>query len=212
MTELSTDRKIGIFAPSNYGKGWALHQILRQIPRDILLFIYDTDFEKDIGKPKFPYAYAELPNAVIFTPPATAEGEALGFLGEYIAQVLARTENRPGFDYRGAFIVIPGLDLFFMHGTAASFEASSLKNLASRGRHQRTGLIYDTKRTAFIPDDLVANTNLFYFGKLTLEGDKAKVKSYVTTEDLTRLDAQTHKFLRLDMLTGQKDVTDFNEI
>ena len=198
MTKLNVSRKIGIIAPSGYGKTWAGHVLAGAVKAPVV--VYDTDYEKDKGLPQAPFAFSSLKNVTVITP-SLEKGEELGYLDNFIRQCEAKLSN--------AFIYITDLDVFFDKGNSLSFETSALKGLMSKGRHQRLGVIYDTKQAAFIPSKVIGNTNLFYIGKLVSLSDRRQVQDYITAEEIAKLDAKKREWWRIDTIEGTKEIVVF---
>lgn len=185
MTNINTDRKIGLFAPSGYGKSYLADRIVRSIR--IPVMIYDTDYEATTK------AYFRHPNVQIFRPEDT-RSEDLDYLNEYLKTVTAMYTNR--------FIYVEDLDVFFDGNNQLGKEARLLKNIASKGRHHRIGFIYSAKQLAFIPSKLIGNTNLFYVGKFVAKQDVERLRNIVSMEEMDSLGE--HEFWEIDRISGTK--------
>ena len=184
MPELSTDRKIGVYAQSNYGKTYLVRKIISYIcSNGKAVIVYDTDYNDRKFK------FSEIENCHVFKPD-NKNNDNPKYLNEFILEIRQR--------YKDLFIFIDDIDVFFNKSSVLSFDFAELKDAASRGRHQRIGLIYTSKVASFIPTQLVQNTNLFYIGVFpTLKSMKA-LDSIVSYEDIKKLDYNKREFLEID--------------
>ena len=189
MTILDTNRIIGLYAPQNYGKTYAMKSLAEQISAHIPVFIYDTNFERLT-------AYPQNHQNIYFLK-ATKPGmqEQPEFLNETLLTLRSR--------YSNFFIFIEDLDKLIKTNQRIA-ENSEIYKLASDSRHQRIGIVYATKEPVNIPVKLRANTNLFFIGQFlepshlkTLSGfvDKAQIKALKKPEfiKLDRYDNTTEK-------------------
>ena len=184
MVKITTDRKIGIYAPSGYGKSFLADYIVGGIK--VPIYLYDTDLEASKG------VYFKYSHVHIYKPPIE-KAEDLGHLSRYIMRILT-TSN--------CFIYVEDLDLFFDTDTQMSKKASIIKYLASKGRHHRIGFIYTAKQLSHIPTKLRANTNLIYIGYYDDALEKDRIKKTLGKESYeqyyTKLDPKKHEFIELD--------------
>lgn len=191
MTKITTDRKIGLFAPSGYGKTHLAKALIKKIADSgITVYIYDTDYEYSQDK-----AFIDHVNVIIHSP-ILKDLHSLRHLNNYLKVIRTNSKN--------AFVYIVDLDLFYDKATSNSFDNSELKLIASAGRHQRLGLIYEAKQTAFIPTKLISNTNLFYIGQFSTPTDMKKLSNIVSTEEFAQLDRAKHEFWEVDALYNTK--------
>lgn len=190
MTEISTDRKIGVFAPSGYGKTYLIKNLLSSINPSTKIIIYDTDYEDS------KYKYSEIGKHVIVFKPDYKYGKKLSYLNDFLENIRGK--------YTNAIIFVDDLDVFFDEASSMSFEASQLKDIASTGRHQRIGIIYASKQMTYIPTKLMGNTNLFYIGKFTTTRDVDKLKNWVSSDEINSLNPSEHEFWEFDGFTSSK--------
>jgi GTPase SAR1 family protein len=191
MATITVSSKIGIYAPSGYGKSYLANHIIENIPKKV--YVYDTDLEGTEA------IYFKSDNVVIYTPDAT-KSEDLSELNRFLAH-MATIGN--------SFIYIEDLDLFFDVNSQLGYNSSMIKYFASKGRHIRTGLIYTAKQFTHIPTKLRANTNLFYIGKFASEIELKSIKKILSKEAYEAylsLNGNNHEFLEYDMLSGDFDI------
>lgn len=192
MTQLNTNRKIGLFAPSCYGKSYLGAKLIKSLADSgQIVYIYDTDYE---------FVNSDLFNHANVRVHTTTQKliQDLRHLNNYLS-VLRRNNTN-------AFIYIVDLDVFYDKASSNSFDNSEIKILSSMGRHQRLGMIYEAKQTAFIPTKLISNTNLFYIGKFSTSQDMKKLNNVLAEAEFAQLNRQEHEFYEIDLLNNIKRI------
>lgn len=187
MTEITTDRKIGLFAPSGYGKSYLADKLIASITLPV--YVYDTDYEATGG------VYFKSPNVKVFRPEDT-KSEDLDYLNDYLMVITTK--------YPNSFVYVEDLDVFFDENNQLGKEAKLLKNIASKGRHHRIGFIYSAKQLAYIPTKLIGNTNLFYIGQFIEKNDVERLRNFVTFEEMQQLGE--HEFWEIDRTNHTKRI------
>jgi hypothetical protein len=184
MVKISTDRKIGIYAQSSYGKTWLAKRIIEFICKNNgRVVVYDTDYNDS------KYHFSDIKNCHVFKPD-NRNNDNPKYLNEFLLEIRQ--------NYSDLFIFIDDIDVFFNKSSVLSFDFAELKDAASRGRHQRIGLIYTSKIASYIPTQLVQNTNLFYIGVFPTLKSVKSLDTIVDYEDIKKLDYNKHEFLEID--------------
>lgn len=182
---VTTSNKIGIFAPSGYGKTYLADRILSKIT--IPVYLYDTDYEASKG-----IYFGEVENLHIYKPPLE-KSEDIEWLNRYLGVVLTQSN---------LFVYIEDLDLFFDLNSQLGRNASNLKYIASKGRHSRIGMLYTAKQLSYIPTKLRANTNVVYLGYYPDRLERQKIREMLGKEIFKdmydALDPQEHEFLEIN--------------
>jgi hypothetical protein len=195
--QINTNRKIGIYASSGYGKSYLANKIASIIK--IPIYIYDTDREA-INEIYFNYD-----NVKIYIPPI-AESENIKTLNKWLKEKLTLSN---------IFIYIEDLDLFFDENSQLGKGASEIKYLSSKGRHQRIGFMYSAKQLSHIPTKLRANTNLFFFGYFSNDTEIDKIKKIIGkrayNEIYSKINPQEHEFLMYDTLSKELKIIKIGE-
>ncbi len=190
--QINTNRKIGIYASSGYGKSYLASKISSIIK--IPFYVYDTDREASQG------IYFKSDNVKIYIPPI-AQSENIETLNEWLKEKLTLSN---------IFIYIEDLDLFYDENSQLGRNASEIKYLASKGRHQRIGFMYSAKQLSHIPTKLRANTNLFFFGYFNNDTEIDKLKKIIGTraykEIYSKINPQEHEFLMYDTLSKEMSI------
>ena len=184
MPELSTDRRIGVYAQSNYGKTWLVKRLIEYLCKQGKhAIVYDTDYND------LKYKFSEIKNCHVFKPD-NKNNDNPKYLNEFILEIRQK--------YKNIFVFIDDIDVFFNKSSVLSFDFAELKDAASRGRHQRIGLIYTSKLASYIPTQLVQNTNLFYVGVFPTLKSMKSLESIISFDDIEKLDYNQHQFLEID--------------
>jgi ABC-type oligopeptide transport system ATPase subunit len=186
---INTDRKIGIFGFSGYGKSFLGMSLLAMIRQKWKVYIYNTDAEKLAGK-------INLSNITIYD----AQTDSIDELNKFILTVRASKSN--------CFIYIVDIDVFTDGLSHTSPKLNILKNLMSTGRHQRIGLIYESKQMQHIPSKVLSNTNLFFIGNFTESNDLKKLLNYARKSEIMQL--TDHKFIEFDRWTLERNIIRFD--
>jgi hypothetical protein len=153
---------------SGYGKTYLSRWLIRTLAQRFKIIIYNTDFE----------SFDKNPNIIVFDPDKSKVDD-LEYLGDVIRKLRATTSN--------VILYIPDLDVFFDDKSSANRMAKELKNLASTGRHQRFGIIYESKQLQYIPRKMISNANLLFFGNFEEAGDVKALRNYATRSEITNL-------------------------
>lgn len=184
MVKMSTDRRIGVFAQSEYGKTWLVKDMIKFLcSRGDRVIVYDTDFN-DIK-----YKFSDINNCYVWKPDLEL-GENPSYLNRFISNLREKNSD--------FWLFIDDIDVFFDKATALSFDFAELKNTASKGRHQRIGLIYTSKIATHIPTQLLLNTNLFYIGAFPSKTALKPLSEIVDIQEILKLDYTKHQFLEID--------------
>lgn len=184
MANFSVNRKIGVYAQSNYGKTWLIRELIKYYASNgVPVVVYDTD-HMDLK-----YKFSAIKNCIVFQPAVGKEDDP-----QYLNKFLNVLKSK----YSNFMVFIDDLDSFFDSNSALSFEFEALKSAASKGRHQRMGLIYASKMAAYIPTQLVQNTNLFYIGSFPTAKSIKSIDKIVSFDDIKKLDYQQHEFIEID--------------
>ena len=184
--KISTNNKIGIFAPSGYGKTFLADKIVKSIKNKVI--IYDTDYEASTKK------YFNYPQVSIFKP-SSAKAEDIESLKDFL-HIELQEPNK--------FIYIEDLDLFFDANSQNSKGSALLKYIASKGRHARIGFMYTGKQLAYIPTKLRAMTNLMFIGYYDDRIEKQRIKETIGKniydDYYLNLVPNEHEFLMIDSI------------
>ncbi|MGC8621735.1 MAG: hypothetical protein ACP5U0_07480 [Caldisphaera sp.] len=180
MTKITQSMRIGILAPSGYGKTYLAERLVNMISQKHKVVWYNTDFERHL-------LWKGNKNIIVFNPDKRYFDE-LEYLNDWLIQIRAENTN--------FMIGIDDLDIFYNDKTSMGKLSKALKDIASSGRHQRIGLIWVSKAMAYIPHLLIKNTNVFYFGQFVEESDLSRIRGIVNPELIVSLVKPT--FLRYD--------------
>ena len=184
MVKLNTNRRIGVFAQSDYGKTWLVRDIIQYLcSKGDRVVVYDTDFNDK------KYNFSAIKNCYVWKPDLLL-GENPSYLNRFILELRKKNSD--------FWLFIDDIDIFFDKSTALSFDFAELKNAASKGRHQRVGLIYTSKIATHIPSQLLLNTNLFYIGAFPTEAALKPLSNIVDISEILKLDYTKHQFLEID--------------
>lgn len=190
MVEFSTDSKIGIFAQSGYGKTYLATEIISFIcNHGGRVVVYDTDYNDRR------YKWSSLPNCKVFSP-KNSLATSPAYLNSFIKELRAK--------YTNFFIFIDDIDVFFNKSSVLSSLFEELKDISSRGRHSRIGLIYTTKTAFYIPSQLVQNTNIFYVGSFPTTKSIKSLIEFISYSDIESLNKEKHEFLEVDIMSNAK--------
>jgi len=185
MTKFSVNRKIGVFAISNAGKTYLIKSIIEYLcSQGEQVVIYDTD-HMDGNK----FDFTGIKGCHPFNPKVGMEDNP-----EYLNKFLTVIKSK----YSNFYLFIDDVDSFFDEHGANAFDFGELKSLASKGRHQRIGLIYASKMASFLPSQLIQNTNLFYVGTFPTERSIKQLDKIVSFKEIHGLNFEAHEFLEID--------------
>lgn len=184
MMKLSTNRKIGVFSQSNYGKTYLVKSLIEFICRSGgRVVVYDTDHMDSRFK------FSSVKGCKVFKPATGRECDPK-YLDWFLTQMKAK--------YSDFYVFIDDLDSFFDEHSSLGFDFGELKSLASKGRHQRIGLIYATKMCSFLPTQIIQNTNLFYIGSFPTAKSIKQIDKVVSMDDILKLNYASHEFIEID--------------
>jgi hypothetical protein len=192
MTILDTNRIIGLYAPQNYGKTYAMKALAMQISEHIPVFVYDTNFERLTAYPQ------NRKNLYFLKAMKPGLQEKPSFLNETLLTLRAR--------YSNFFIFIEDLDKLIQTNQRTA-ENSEIYKLASDSRHQRIGIVYATKEPTNIPVKLRANTNLFFIGQFIEPSHLKTIGSFVDKDMVKKL--KKPQFIKLDRYDNTVEMVSF---
>jgi hypothetical protein len=172
--------RIGILAPSGYGKTYLANKLVKMIAEKHKVIWYNTDFEQHP-------LWNGNKNIEVFEPDKRYYDE-LEYLNDWLINIRSQGTN--------FMIGIDDLDIFYNDKTSMGKLSKALKDIASSGRHQRIGLIWVSKAMAYIPHLLIKNTNIFYFGQFIEQSDLNRISGIVNPELVVSLKKPV--FLRYD--------------
>lgn len=182
--QLDTNRIIGLFAPQFYGKTHLMNWLIDKIPKNVMIFVYDVNFERLTS-------YTERENLKFIIAKNKADQDTPEFLDTAIRHLRA--------NYSNFFLVIEDLDKVIgkIHGR---IDDSEICKLASDSRHQRIGLMYASKMPTNLPVILRADTNLFFIGQFIEPVYVNTIAQMVDRDTLVSL--KPHQFIMLDRYTN----------
>jgi hypothetical protein len=180
-TILDTNRIIGLYAPQNYGKTYAMAKLAREISEHVPVFVYDTNFERLSAYPQ------DLPNLRFIKAKKISKQETPEFLNTAILTLRA--------NYSNFFLFIEDLDKLIRTNTKSA-DTMEIFKLASDSRHQRIGICYATKEPTNIPVKLRSNTNLFFIGQFIEPAHLKVINGYVDKKLIRGL--VKPEFIKLD--------------
>ncbi len=188
--ELNVERIIGLYGMKGSGKTTLGRYFMDfYLKHGVKVILYNTDFETETPKA----------NLEIFKP-IEENAISLDYLNRKLKEFRATNTN--------TMIYIRDLDAFFDKNTSLSKASAELKDISTRGRHSRTGLIYESKQPRYIPAKLISNTDLFFIGNFAEAEDLRRFKFIGNTDILTTL--PPHIFFIYDRWTGEKYVGGLN--
>ena len=185
MVLLDTNRIIGLYAPQNYGKTYAMSILARQISEHVPVFVYDTNFERLTAYPQ------NVKNISFIKAKKISEQETPEFLNKSILYLRGKLSN--------FFLFIEDLDKLIKSNQKTA-ETMEIFKLASDSRHQRIGIVYATKEPTNIPVKLRSNTNLFFIGQFIEPTHLKTIGGYVDKKLIKRL--KKPEFIMLDRYTN----------
>ena len=198
MADIDINRKIMFVAGSNYGKTFAVHNLLKELAKKYQIYFYDTNSE--INK------FLDIPN-LIFFPNPNLPGQMmlkrtdLNTLNRFLIKVRKQI-NKP------SVIFIDDLEQFFFESKHRL--AGELKNLYSAGRHQEIIMIVCAKQLSFIPALIMSQTNLLYIGRFDIKDITSYEKARKLTHyDLQQLKINENKFIELDSYNNTEKIVRF---
>ena len=180
MSRITQSMRIGILAPSGYGKTYLANKLVKMIAEKHKIIWYNTDFEQHP-------LWNGNKNIEVFEPDKRYYDE-LEYLNDWLINIRSQGTN--------FMIGIDDLDIFYNNKTSMGKLSKALKDIASSGRHQRIGLIWVSKAMAYIPHLLIKNTNIFYFGQFIEQSDLSRISGIVNPELIVSLKKPV--FLRYD--------------
>lgn len=180
MSKITQSMRIGILAPSGYGKTYLANKLVKMIAEKHKVIWYNTDFEQHP-------LWNGNKNIEVFEPDKRYYDE-LEYLNDWLINIRSQGTN--------FMIGIDDLDIFYNDKTSMGKLSKALKDIASSGRHQRIGLIWVSKAMAYIPHLLIKNTNIFYFGQFIEQSDLSRISGIVNPELIVSLKKPV--FLRYD--------------
>ncbi len=180
MSKITQSMRIGILAPSGYGKTYLANKLVKMIAEKHKVIWYNTDFEQHP-------LWNGNKNIEVFEPDKRYYDE-LEYLNDWLINIRSQGTN--------FMIGIDDLDIFYNDKTSMGKLSKALKDIASSGRHQRIGLIWVSKAMAYIPHLLIKNTNIFYFGQFIEQSDLNRISGIVNPELVVSLKKPV--FLRYD--------------
>ncbi len=180
MSRITQSMRIGILAPSGYGKTYLANKLVKMIAEKHKVIWYNTDFEQHP-------LWNGNKNIEVFEPDKRYYDE-LEYLNDWLINIRSQGTN--------FMIGIDDLDIFYNDKTSMGKLSKALKDIASSGRHQRIGLIWVSKAMAYIPHLLIKNTNIFYFGQFIEQSDLSRISGIVNPELIVSLKKPV--FLRYD--------------
>ena len=183
--ELDTNRIIGLYAPQNYGKTYLAVKLIEEIARHVKVFVYDTDFERLTAYPQYSR------NIKFVKATDVSKQDDPSFFEKSILFLRA--------NYSNFFLVIEDIDKIL--GSVKTKETLESFKLWSDSRHQRIGIIYNTKEPTNIPVKLRTNTNLFFIGSF-IEPAHVKTIGQIVDKELMRT-LKPHEFVMLDRYTNE---------
>lgn len=188
MVILDTNRIIGMYAPQNYGKTYAMSKLAVEIAKHIPVFVYDTNFERLVAYPQ------NIPNLYFIKAQKISQQETPEFLNDAILHLRA--------NYSNFFLFIEDLDKLIKSNVKTA-ETMEIFKLASDSRHQRIGIVYATKEPTNIPVKLRSNTNLFFIGQFIEPTHLKTIGGYVDKKLIKGL--KKPEFIMLDRYTNTID-------
>lgn len=188
MVILDTNRIIGMYAPQNYGKTYAMSKLAVEIAKHIPVFVYDTNFERLVAYPQ------NVPNLYFIKAQKISQQETPEFLNDAILHLRA--------NYSNFFLFIEDLDKLIKSNVKTA-ETMEIFKLASDSRHQRIGIVYATKEPTNIPVKLRSNTNLFFIGQFIEPTHLKTIGGYVDKKLIKGL--KKPEFIMLDRYTNTID-------
>lgn len=182
---LRQDRIIGLYGMKGSGKTTLGNYIMKQyLNNSIRVVLYNTDLEK--------YSKHELLSVIN---PIEDNAINLEYLNKKLKEIRASSSN--------SMIYIRDLDAFYDKATSLSKSSAEIKDISTRGRHTRNGLIYESKQPRYIPAKLISNTDLFFIGNFTEKEDLLRFKS-LSGNILYHL--PMHSFLMIDRWDMSKKI------
>lgn len=189
MVKLSTDRKIGIFGYSGYGKSFLGAYLIGVFSTKVPVYLFNTDTEERLNS---------IPSKNVTA--YNAKTSDIKELTKFITTIRAKKTN--------CMVYVTDMDIYFDGKSDYNKEVSKIKEFISRGRHQRIGLMYESKQMQFIPSKILSNTNLFLIGNFTESNDLKKLKNYATISEIGSL--TDHKFILFDRWSLTREIVHFD--
>ncbi|MEM3859082.1 MAG: ATP-binding protein [Candidatus Micrarchaeaceae archaeon] len=184
--KFSQDRSVIIMGQQGWGKSTLGNSLIRELSKHIPIIVFNTEGGKQFVQDK---------NVAVYNPDLEGRKDLLKLFNKFIVLLRAKFSNF------GIYIV--DLEKFFLEKSVISFETSELKDLYVSGRHQRILKIVESKQPRFIPQTIIANSNLLFIGYL-LQNDRKVLSDYVSREELRAL--KKYEFVCVDMWTGERCV------
>lgn len=199
MTTINTDRIIGFFAPSRYGKTNAIASLIKSIPLPVV--IYDTNKEWSTI-PQLIDIVKSTKSKRVFVPDAGSERD-VEYLNEIISILRSKLTN--------FFLYVDDIEVFFNDQTSYKHFFGEIKDLSERGGHQRIGFIYSAKEFKYIPRPLISNANLMYVGQFIEDAD-LKMANRILKPHYRSENLKKPTFIKIDRWTGEKAEVVFDKV
>ncbi|MEM3845654.1 MAG: hypothetical protein QXU98_08135 [Candidatus Parvarchaeota archaeon] len=185
--KFSQDRSVIIMGQQGWGKSTLGNSLIQEISKHIPIIVFNTQGGNQFMQSK---------NVAVYSPPTIKQNnDLLKLFNKFIVLLRAKFSNF------GIYIV--DLEKFFLEKSVISFDTSELKDLYVSGRHQRILKIIECKQPRFIPQTIIANSNLLFIGYL-LQNDRKNLTDYVSKEELR--DLKKYEFVCVDMWEGNRYV------
>ncbi len=199
MTKFNTDRIVGVYAPSRYGKTNVLANLISTIPIPIIIF--DTNLEWT----KRPELIKKISGrgVLVASPQTKQQMSSIAFLNKFIKEVRNNASN--------IIIYIEDLEVFFNEKSNPKDFFGEIKDLAERGGHSNISLWYSSKQLKYIPRTVISNTNLFYFGSF-MEREDINLANNLCSPEYDVRKINKPNFIRVDRWDMSKKIVCFDKV